>query len=48
MLQKLQAGGTSKNLITEIRQIIYSLYRVKKITKKVTKIVRNQILIDYY
>ena len=47
MLQKLQAGGTSKNLITEIRQIIYSLYRVKKITKKVTKIVRNQILIDY-
>ena len=48
MLQKLQAGGTSKNLITEIRQIIYSLYRVKKITKKVTKIVRHLILIDYY
>ena len=48
MLQKLQAGGTSKNLITEIRQIIYSLYRVKKITKKETKIVRHQILIDYY
>ena len=48
MLRRLQAAGTSGNLLTEMRQIIYSLYRVKKITKKVTKIVRHLILIDYY
>ena len=27
-------GNTSENLLNEIRQIIYSLYRVKEITKK--------------
>ena len=42
MLQRLpialaqgKAGGTSKNLLNEIRRIIYSLYWVKQITKKV-------------
>ena len=29
------AGNTSENLLNEIRQIIYSLYRVKEITKKI-------------
>ena len=28
-------GNTSENLLNEIRQIIYSLYRVKEITKKI-------------
>ena len=42
MLQRLpiaftqvEAGNTSKNLLNEIRQNVYSLYRAKHITKKV-------------
>ena len=42
MLQKLpialaqvKAGNTSENLLNEIRQITYSLYQAKKITRKV-------------
>ena len=45
MLQRLpiafsqvKAGNTSKNLLNEIRHIIYSLYVAKKIAKKVYKI----------
>ena len=34
-LAQVKAGNTSENLLNEIRQIIYSLYRVKEITKKV-------------
>ena len=41
MLQKLpialaqvKAGSTSENLLNEIRQIMYSLYRANEITKK--------------
>ena len=41
MLQRLllafaqvKAGNTSENLLNEIRQIIYSLYQAKEITKK--------------
>ena len=42
MLQKLpialaqvKAGNNSENFLNEIRQIVYSLYQTKKITKKV-------------
>ena len=42
MLQKLpialaqvKAGNNSESLLNEIRQIIYSLYQLKEITKKV-------------
>ena len=42
MLQRLpvafvqvKAGNTSENLLKEIRQIIYVLYRAKNITEKV-------------
>ena len=42
MLQRLpvapaqvKAGNNSKNLLNEVRQIFYSLYPSKKITKKV-------------
>ena len=39
MLQKalaqVQSGNTSENVLNEIRQIIYSLYRAKEIAKKV-------------
>ena len=34
-LAEVKAGNNSENLLNEIRQIIYSLYQSKKITKKV-------------
>ena len=33
-LAQVKADNTSKNLLNEIRQIIYSLYREKEVTKK--------------
>ena len=33
-LAQLKAGNTSENLLNEIRQITYSLYQAKEITKK--------------
>ena len=32
---KVKAGNNSENLLNEIRQIVYSLYHSKQITKKV-------------
>ena len=40
-LAQLKVGNTSENLFNEIRQIIYSLYRVKKKTKKVYNNIMN-------
>ena len=37
-LGQVKAGNTSENLLNEIRQIIYSLYREKEVTKKVATI----------
>ena len=34
-LAQVKAGNNSKNLLNEIRQIAYSLYQSKEITKKV-------------
>ena len=34
-LSQVKAGNNSENLLNEIRQIIYSLYQLKEITKKV-------------
>ena len=34
-LAQVKASNTSESLLNEIRQIIYSLYREKEITKKV-------------
>ena len=34
-LAQVKAGNNSESLLNEIRQIIYSLYRSKEITKKV-------------
>ena len=34
-LAQVKAGNNSENLLNEIRQIIYSLYQSKEITKKV-------------
>ena len=41
-LAQVKAGNTSENLLNEIRQIIYSLYWAKEITK----IVYNKIMIS--
>ena len=35
-LAQVKAGNNSESLLNEIRQIVYSLYRSKEITKKVT------------
>ena len=50
MLQKLpitlaqvKAGNTSENLLNKIRQIIYSLYWTKQITKKIYSNIMNSI-----
>ena len=50
MLQRLQialarvrAGNTSKNLLNEIRKILYSLYQAKEITKKVYNNIMNSV-----
>ena len=50
MLQRLQivlahvkSGNTSENLLNEIRQIIYSLYQAKQITRKVYNNIMNSI-----
>ena len=50
MLQRLQvalaqvkAGNTPENVLNEIRQIIFSFYRAKLITKKVYNNIMNSI-----
>ena len=40
-LAQVKAGNTSENLLNEIRQTIYSLYRTKEITKKVLNIINS-------
>ena len=42
-LALVKAGNTSENLLSEIRQIIYSLYQSKEITKKVCNKIMNSI-----
>ena len=42
-LAQVKAGNTSENLLNEIRQIMYSLYRAKEIIKKVYNSVTNSI-----
>ena len=34
-LAQVNAGNNSESLLNEIRQIVYSLYQLKEITKKV-------------
>ena len=42
-LAQVKAGNTSENLLNEIRQVIYSLYQAKEITKKVYNNIMNSI-----
>ena len=36
VLVQVKAGSNSKDLLNEIREIVYSLYQSKEITKKYT------------
>ena len=40
---QVKAGNNSESLLNEIRQIVYSLYRSKEITKKVYNNIINSI-----
>ena len=42
-LAQVKLGNTSENLLNEIHQIIYSLYRAKNITEKVYNNIMNLI-----
>ena len=42
-LAQVKAGNTSENLLNESRQVIYSLYRVKEIAKKVYNNIMNSV-----
>ena len=42
-LAQVKAGNNSEGLLNEIRQIVYSLYRLKEITKKVYNNIINSI-----
>ena len=42
-LAQVEAGNNSESLLSEIRQIVYSLYRSKEITKKVYNNIINSI-----
>ena len=42
-LAQIKAGNNSERLLNEIRQIVYYLYRSKKITKMLYNIIINSI-----
>ena len=41
-LAQVKTGNTSENLLNEITQIIYSLFRAKEVTKKVYNNIMNK------
>ena len=43
-LAQVKAGNTSENLLNEVRQVIYSLYREKEITKVYNNIMNSKKL----
>ena len=42
-LSQAKVGITSENLLNEIRQVIYSLYRAKEVTKSVINSIMNSV-----
>ena len=42
-LPQAKAGNTSEKLLNEIKQIVYSFYRAKEITRKVYNNIMNSI-----
>ena len=47
ILAKLKIGNTSEDLLNDIQQILYSLYWVKEMTKKIYNRTVNSIKIWY-
>ena len=43
VLAQVKAGNTSENLLNQIRQILYSLYSAKQITKEVCNNIMNSV-----
>ena len=46
-LAQIKAGNNSQSLLNEIRQIVYSLYQSKEITKKVYNNILELIKVEY-
>ena len=46
-LTQIKAGNNSQGLLNEIRQIIYSLYQLKDITKKLYNNILKSIKVKY-
>ena len=46
-LAQVKAGNNSKSLLNEIRQVVYSLYQSKQITKKVYNNIIKSIQWNY-
>ena len=46
-LPQIKAGNNSDSLLNEIRQIVYSLYQSKQITKKVYNTIIKSIKVQY-
>ena len=42
-LAQVKAGNTFESLLNEIRQVMYSLYQAKEITKKVYNNIKNSL-----
>ena len=42
-LAQVKTGNNSQNLLNEIRQIVYSLYQPKEITKKISNNIINSL-----
>ena len=42
-LAQLKAGNIYENLLNEIKQIVYFLYRAKQITKKLYSNIKNSV-----
>ena len=42
-LPQVKTGNTSKNVYNKMRQIMYSLYQARKITKKVYNYIMNSV-----
>ena len=46
-LEQVKAGNSSESLFNEIRQIVYSLYQLKQITKEVYNNINKSIWWNY-
>ena len=46
-LAQIKAGNNSESLLNEIRQIVYSLYQSKELTKKVYNTIIKSIKVSY-